>query len=115
MKGYFIILFYEHWKKIKTVFGYHPNFGISFFFKLKKYVHFKDAAVYTNYLQVRTKGESPSAPPVRVTAEPLTSTSIRVSWQPPATDTHHGTLLGFSIGLKDHRYKILDLKLILSL
>lgn len=39
----------------------------------------------------------PSGAPLNVRAEPLTSTSVRLSWQSPRNDTWNGNLLGYRV------------------
>lgn len=41
----------------------------------------------------------PSGAPLNVRAEPLTSTSVRLSWQSPRNDTWNGNLLGYRVGI----------------
>ncbi|XP_064112208.1 cell adhesion molecule Dscam2-like isoform X2 [Macrobrachium nipponense] len=53
-------------------------------------------------LQVRTEGEAPSAAPMSVRADAVSSGSIRVLWEPPPPHTHHGDLLGYNLGVRRH-------------
>ncbi|XP_066972085.1 cell adhesion molecule Dscam1 [Macrobrachium rosenbergii] len=53
-------------------------------------------------IQAATDEEEPSGPPldVRVTAE--SSTSLRVTWEPPARDLWNGNILGYYVGYRTH-------------
>ncbi|KAK8383868.1 hypothetical protein O3P69_015960 [Scylla paramamosain] len=49
-----------------------------------------------------THEEAPSAPPQNVKVVPVSSSALRVTWDPPPPNTTHGTLLGYQLGLKPH-------------
>ncbi|CAL4068056.1 unnamed protein product [Meganyctiphanes norvegica] len=53
-------------------------------------------------IQAATEEEEPSGPPldIRVTAE--SSTSLRVTWEPPARDLWNGNILGYYVGYRMH-------------
>lgn len=42
----------------------------------------------------------PEEPPQNVQCSPLTSESLRMSWDPPPMQSHHGTILGYKIHYK---------------
>ncbi|XP_028258987.1 protein tyrosine phosphatase receptor type Fa isoform X5 [Parambassis ranga] len=53
--------------------------------------------VFTQPIEARTAQSTPSAPPQEVRLLSLSSTSIKVSWVAPPTDTRHGEIVGYSI------------------
>lgn len=42
----------------------------------------------------------PGEPPQNVQCSPLTAESLRMSWDPPPVESHHGTILGYKIQYK---------------
>lgn len=42
----------------------------------------------------------PGEPPQNVQCSPLTAESLRMSWNPPPIQSHHGTILGYKIQYK---------------
>lgn len=42
----------------------------------------------------------PEEPPQNVQCSPLTAESLRMSWDPPPIQSHHGTILGYKIHYK---------------
>lgn len=42
----------------------------------------------------------PDEPPQNVQCSPLTPESLRMSWDPPPIQSHHGTILGYKIHYK---------------
>lgn len=42
----------------------------------------------------------PDEPPQNVQCSPLTAESLRMSWDPPPVQSHHGTILGYKIHYK---------------
>ncbi|XP_044056647.1 protein tyrosine phosphatase receptor type Fa isoform X5 [Siniperca chuatsi] len=53
--------------------------------------------VFTQPIETRTAQSTPSAPPQEVHLLSLSSTSIKVSWVAPPTDSHHGEIVGYSL------------------
>ncbi|XP_050724052.1 cell adhesion molecule Dscam2-like [Eriocheir sinensis] len=47
-----------------------------------------------------TEEQPPSAPPRSVTVMAVSSSALRVTWEPPQQNTTHGTLLGYHLGHK---------------
>ncbi|XP_023213824.1 Down syndrome cell adhesion molecule-like protein Dscam2 [Centruroides sculpturatus] len=50
-----------------------------------------------------TSEEAPSAPPVDIQLEPLTSTSFKITWLPPPEDSRQGSIKGYYLGYKIQR------------
>lgn len=42
----------------------------------------------------------PDEPPQNVQCSPLNAESLRMSWDPPPMQNHHGTILGYKIHYK---------------
>ncbi|KAM6948830.1 receptor-type tyrosine-protein phosphatase S isoform 1-T1 [Aplochiton taeniatus] len=57
----------------------------------------KGIGAFTNELVQRTSQAKPSAPPVGVSCESASSTSLRVSWKPPPAETQNGALSGYEL------------------
>ncbi|XP_069971593.1 cell adhesion molecule Dscam1 [Penaeus vannamei] len=53
-------------------------------------------------IQAATDEEEPSGPPLEVRVTPESSTSLRVTWEPPARDLWNGNILGYYVGYKSH-------------
>uniref|UniRef100_A0A4W6C0H5 Receptor-type tyrosine-protein phosphatase F n=1 Tax=Lates calcarifer TaxID=8187 RepID=A0A4W6C0H5_LATCA len=53
--------------------------------------------VFTQPIEARTAQSTPSAPPQEVHLLSLTSTSIKVSWVAPPTDSRHGEIVRYSL------------------
>lgn len=47
-----------------------------------------------------TEAEPPSGAPQKVSAESLSSTAVRVTWQPPERSLWNGDLIGYNIGFR---------------
>nr|XP_053630406.1 cell adhesion molecule DSCAML1-like [Cherax quadricarinatus] len=46
----------------------------------------------------------PSGPPLDVRVTPESSTSLRVTWEPPARDLWNGNILGYYVGYRNHAH-----------
>lgn len=46
----------------------------------------------------------PSGPPRDVRVTPESSTSLRVTWEPPARDLWNGNILGYYVGYRTHAH-----------
>ncbi|XP_051789251.1 protein tyrosine phosphatase receptor type Fa isoform X12 [Erpetoichthys calabaricus] len=53
--------------------------------------------VYTQPIESRTAQSMPSAPPRKVEAEAINSTSIRVTWKAPLSSKQHGLIRGYQV------------------
>ncbi|XP_071342873.1 protein tyrosine phosphatase receptor type Fa isoform X3 [Trachinotus anak] len=53
--------------------------------------------VFTQAIECRTAQSTPSAPPQEIHLSSLSSTSIRVSWVAPPTDSCHGEIVRYSL------------------
>ncbi|XP_050698368.1 cell adhesion molecule Dscam2-like isoform X2 [Eriocheir sinensis] len=53
-------------------------------------------------IQAATDEEEPSGPPLDVRVTPESSTSLRVTWEPPARDLWNGNILGYYVGYRAH-------------
>lgn len=51
-------------------------------------------------LQVKTEPQRPAGAPLNLSARPLSSTEILVTWMPPLGELRHGEIQGFNIGYK---------------
>lgn len=51
-------------------------------------------------LVVRTEPQRPAGPPLNLSARPLSSTEILVTWMPPLAELRHGDIQGYNIGYK---------------
>lgn len=51
-------------------------------------------------LAVKTEPQRPAGAPLNLSARPLSSTEILVSWLPPLTELRHGEIQGYNIGFK---------------
>ncbi|XP_076034195.1 cell adhesion molecule Dscam1-like isoform X3 [Oratosquilla oratoria] len=51
-------------------------------------------------VKVTTAHEPPTHPPTNVRVSPISSTSLRVTWQPPDTSMSHRASLGYYVGYK---------------
>ncbi|KAK8779577.1 hypothetical protein V5799_019082 [Amblyomma americanum] len=60
------------------------------------------AGDYSQEIQVTTDEEAPEGPPVNVQATPVSSTSLKVTWQPPKKEHQNGLLKGYYVGYKKH-------------
>jgi len=52
------------------------------------------------FSQGMTSGEIPAGPPLQVAVEAVSSTQLRVTWQPPDKELWNGDILGYNIGFK---------------
>ncbi|KAM4604981.1 receptor-type tyrosine-protein phosphatase S-like [Polymixia lowei] len=57
----------------------------------------KGIGAFTNELVQRTSQAKPSAAPEGVSCESVGSTSLRVSWKPPPTESQNGALAGYEL------------------
>ncbi|XP_042239240.1 Down syndrome cell adhesion molecule-like protein Dscam2 isoform X3 [Homarus americanus] len=55
-------------------------------------------------IQAATDEEEPSGPPLDVRVTPESSTSLRVTWEPPARDLWNGNILGYYVGYRTHAH-----------
>ncbi|CAN8026677.1 unnamed protein product, partial [Ixodes persulcatus] len=55
----------------------------------------------SDIVEVTTREEAPGGPPLHVKVEPTGSQSLKVSWEPPRKDLHHGKVQGYYIGYKE--------------
>ncbi|XP_069795094.1 protein tyrosine phosphatase receptor type Fa isoform X4 [Narcine bancroftii] len=46
---------------------------------------------------IRTDEDVPSAPPRKVEADSVNSTTIKVTWKPPVSNKHHGQIRGYQV------------------
>lgn len=51
-------------------------------------------------LHVKTEPQRPAGAPLNLSARPLSSTEILVTWMPPLAELRHGEIQGFNIGYK---------------
>ncbi|KAG5678293.1 hypothetical protein PVAND_007980 [Polypedilum vanderplanki] len=51
-------------------------------------------------LKVKTEPQRPNAPPINLSARPLSSTEIAVNWSPPLHEFRNGEIQGYNIGYK---------------
>lgn len=51
-------------------------------------------------LHVKTEPQRPAGAPLNLSARPLSSTEILVTWMPPLGELRHGEIQGFNIGYK---------------
>ncbi|XP_046394996.1 Down syndrome cell adhesion molecule-like protein Dscam2 isoform X2 [Ischnura elegans] len=56
---------------------------------------------YGEVLEVRTEPQRPSAPPRNAILHPLSSTSLRLSWNAPPIDAWHGDVHAYAVGIRD--------------
>ncbi|XP_065347787.1 cell adhesion molecule Dscam2-like isoform X4 [Cloeon dipterum] len=54
----------------------------------------------SDILHGMTSGEKPAGPPLQVSVEPVSSTQLRVTWQPPNKELWNGDILGYNIGFR---------------
>ncbi|XP_069795097.1 protein tyrosine phosphatase receptor type Fa isoform X7 [Narcine bancroftii] len=52
---------------------------------------------YTQIISARTMQSMPSAPPRKVEADSVNSTTIKVTWKPPVSNKHHGQIRGYQV------------------
>ncbi|XP_064480479.1 cell adhesion molecule Dscam1-like [Ornithodoros turicata] len=55
----------------------------------------------SDIVEVATSEEAPGGPPLHVKVEATGSQSLKVSWEPPRNDLHHGKIQGYYIGYKE--------------
>ncbi|XP_070392553.1 cell adhesion molecule Dscam1-like [Dermacentor albipictus] len=60
------------------------------------------AGDYSQEVQVTTDEEAPEGPPLNVQATPVSSTTLKVTWQPPKKEYQNGLLKGYYVGYKKH-------------
>lgn len=58
------------------------------------------AGMSSDPVRVRTLSDVPSGPPLNVTAEPATSKSFVINWNPPAKDEQNGIVTGYKVRYK---------------
>lgn len=51
-------------------------------------------------LNVKTEPQRPNAPPINLSARPISSTEILVTWSPPLLEFRNGEIQGYNIGYK---------------
>lgn len=51
-------------------------------------------------LQVRTEPQRPAGPPLNLSARPISSTELLVTWTPPLLELRHGEIQGYNIGYR---------------
>lgn len=51
-------------------------------------------------LTVKTEPQRPNAPPINLSARPVSSTEILVTWSPPLYEFRNGEIQGYNIGYK---------------
>ncbi|XP_022178264.1 Down syndrome cell adhesion molecule-like protein Dscam2 [Myzus persicae] len=54
----------------------------------------------SDFIRITTNEGVPEEPPQNVQCSPLTAESLRMSWDPPPIQSHHGTILGYKIHYK---------------
>ncbi|XP_015126574.1 Down syndrome cell adhesion molecule-like protein Dscam2 isoform X1 [Diachasma alloeum] len=57
----------------------------------------------SDILDVTTEGEKPGGPPRNLKVEAISSTELKISWDPPDPDLWNGEILGYHVGFKEHR------------
>ncbi|XP_012280177.1 Down syndrome cell adhesion molecule-like protein Dscam2 [Orussus abietinus] len=57
----------------------------------------------SDILPATTEGENPGGPPRNLRADPLSSTELKATWDPPDHDLWNGEILGYHVGFKEHR------------
>ncbi|XP_059481325.1 cell adhesion molecule Dscam2-like isoform X4 [Neocloeon triangulifer] len=62
----------------------------------------------SDILHGMTSGENPAGPPLQVSVEPVSSTQLRVTWQPPDRELWNGDILGYNIGFKKVNHNLQD-------
>ncbi|XP_046745786.1 Down syndrome cell adhesion molecule-like protein Dscam2 isoform X2 [Diprion similis] len=58
----------------------------------------------SDVLEVTTEGEIPGGPPRNLKVDAISSTELRVIWDPPDHDLWNGEILGYHVGYKEHRF-----------
>lgn len=61
-------------------------------------------SVPSSELTVRTEPQRPAGPPINISARPITSTEIIITWSPPLPELRHGDVQGFNVGIRESRY-----------
>lgn len=51
-------------------------------------------------LSVKTEPQRPNAPPINLSARPLSSTEILITWSPPLYEFRNGEIQGYNVGYK---------------
>ncbi|KAM6999911.1 cell adhesion molecule DSCAM-like [Tautogolabrus adspersus] len=64
----------------------------------------------SNVLTVTTKEAAPEGPPLGMQLEPLTSHSIKVTWNPPRPDLRNGVLRSYSISYREYDSNVRQFK-----
>lgn len=57
-------------------------------------------SVPSEELAVKTEPQRPAGAPLNLSARPLSSTEILVTWMPPLAELRHGEIQGYNIGYK---------------
>ncbi|XP_043281864.1 Down syndrome cell adhesion molecule-like protein Dscam2 isoform X2 [Venturia canescens] len=57
----------------------------------------------SDILDVTTDGEKPGGPPRNVKVDSVSSTELKVIWDPPDHDLWNGEILGYHVGYKEYR------------
>ncbi|XP_031783300.1 Down syndrome cell adhesion molecule-like protein Dscam2 isoform X4 [Nasonia vitripennis] len=58
----------------------------------------------SDILDAMTEGETPGGPPKNLKVEPVSSTELKVTWDPPVDDLWNGEILGYHVGYKEQRH-----------
>ncbi|XP_058789231.1 cell adhesion molecule Dscam2-like isoform X3 [Phymastichus coffea] len=58
----------------------------------------------SDILDAMTDGETPGGPPKNLKVEPVSSTELKVTWDPPDDDLWNGEILGYHVGYKEQRH-----------
>lgn len=67
---------------------------------------YKCVLIYDERSQIMdamTEGETPGGPPRNLKVEPVSSTELKVTWDPPDDDLWNGEILGYNVGYKEQR------------
>lgn len=57
-------------------------------------------SVPSQELQIKTEPQRPAGFPLNLSARPLSSTEILITWMPPLSELRHGEIQGYNIGYK---------------
>lgn len=55
-------------------------------------------------MSVRTEPQRPAGPPLQLSARPVSSTEVLVTWSPPLAELRHGEIQGYNVG--ENNYNI---------
>ncbi|CAN7998424.1 unnamed protein product [Ixodes hexagonus] len=51
-------------------------------------------------IKVTTAEEAPGGPPTKVRAQPMSSRSLKITWNPPSKELHYGAIQGYYVGYR---------------